>query len=135
MRRLRGIFLHDVALKLFALALSVFLWAAYTAEPLAEKSLEVPLVLVRVPAGLTASGDNPETVRVVVRGRESLVRRVTPADLPLRIDLSQAGPGRTHIRLTSAFVRSPNGTQVVRISPAALSVRLVHSSTPLAEPE
>ena len=130
MRILRRVFLHNLRLKLIALGISFFLWATYTAEPFAQVGYNVPVFYVNVPEGLAVSGAPPNVVRVVLRGRSGLLRRLTPADLTLNVDLATAPSGEVPVRLLPAMVDIPYGTEVVRLAPAEFQVSLVPAKTP-----
>jgi YbbR-like protein len=130
MRLLRRVFLHNLRLKLIALGISFFLWATYTAEPFAQVGYNVPIFYVNVPEGLAVGGVPPNVVRVVLRGRSGLLRRLTPADLTLSVDLATAPSGEVPVRLLPAMVDIPYGTEVVRLSPAEFQVSLVPAKTP-----
>jgi hypothetical protein len=135
MRLLRRLFLHDVGLKLLALAISFFLWASYTAEPFAQVSYDVPLAFVNVPPNLAIAENVPSAAHVLVRGRAGLAQRLAPGDLSLMVDLSHARLGETPVRLTLAMVRAPYGIEVVRITPAQFRVALVPTRIVLPQPE
>ena len=130
MRLLRRIFLHNIGLKLVAVAISFFLWATYTSEPFAQVGYSVPVTYVNVPDGLAVAGSPPNVVRVVVRGRTGLLRRLTPADLTVDIDLSTAPSGDVPIRVSPSMVGVPYGTDVVRLAPSEFHISLVPTSTP-----
>ena len=129
-RLIRRVFLHNWGLKLIAVGISFFLWATYTAEPFAQVGYNVPVAYVNVPDGLAVGGAPPNLVRVVVRGRSGLLRRLTPADLTLDIDLATAPSGDVRIRLLPNMVGVPYGTEVVRLAPSEFHISLVPTSTP-----
>lgn len=125
MRLLRRIFLHNLRLKLIALGISFFLWVTYTAEPFAQVAYNVPVAYVNVPDGLAVGGASPNVIRVVLRGRSGLLRRLTPGDLTLDVDLATAPSGDVPIRLSPSMVGVPYGTEVVRLAPTEFHVALV----------
>jgi len=135
MRLLRRLFLHNAGLKLLALAISFFLWATYTAEPFEQIGYNVPVAYINVPDGLAVGGAPPSTVRVVIRGRSGLLRRVTPADLTLNVNLAAAPSGDVPVRLTPNMVEVPYGTEVLRLAPAEFQVSLVPTKIPPAAAE
>jgi hypothetical protein len=135
MRLIRRIFLHNLRLKVLALGISFFLWATYTAEPFAEVFYNVPIAYVNVPGGLTVAGAPPLVVRVALRGRSGLLRRLTPADLTLDVDLATAPSGDVPIRLSANMVGVPYGTEVIRIAPAEFHLSLVSTTLPPAASE
>ncbi len=129
MRFLRKWVLHQWGLKLLALFLSFLLWATYTAEPPAEVGYLVPLEFRNIPAQLEISGDVPTQVHVRVRGRAALLRRLTPADLGITVDLSGRTAGAALIPLSPENVEVPYGAQVVRVTPSQIHLRLVARGT------
>lgn len=130
MRLFRRLFLHNLSLKLIALGISFFLWATYTAEPFEQVGYNVPVAYVNVPEGLAVGGAPPNAVRVVLRGRSGLLRRLTPTDLTLVVDLATASSGDVPIRLSPSMVGVPYGTEVVRLAPTEFHVSLVATKIP-----
>jgi YbbR-like protein len=130
MRLFRRLFLHNLSLKLIALGISFFLWAMYTAEPFEQVGYNVPVAYVNVPEGLAVGGAPPNAVRVVLRGRSGLLRRLTPTDLTLVVDLATAPSGDVPIRLSPSMVGVPYGTEVLRLAPAEFHVSLVGTKIP-----
>src|SRR5574341_287784 len=116
--RLRKWALNNWALKLFSLGVAVLLWNAYTAEPMAEIGFQVPIEFHNLAPGLEISGDVPAQGYVRVRGRSILLRRLTPADLSIRVDLGGKTAGETAVPISSAEIAQPFGATVVRISPS-----------------
>lgn len=129
-RLLRRVFLHNLRLKVIALGISFFLWATYTAEPFAQVGYNVPVFYTNVPAGLAVGGAPPNVIRVVLRGRSGLLRRLTPADLTLNVNLATAPSGEVPIQLSPAMVDIPYGTEVVRLAPTEFNVSLVPAKLP-----
>ena len=122
---LRNWVFHNWHLKLFALLTAFLLWSMYTSEPAAEVGFTVPLEIRNVPASMEISGDIPSQVRLRVRGRSSLLRRLSAADLGITVDLSGSKPGEIRIELTPDMVETPYGATVVRIAPAEFHLTLV----------
>ncbi len=117
--------LHNWHFKLIALLAAFLLWSAYTSEPAAEVAYVVPLEFRNVPAHLELSGDAPTQVRLRVRGRSALLRRLSPADLGVSVNLAGAQPGEMRVELTPDMVETPYGATVVRIAPAEFRLSLV----------
>ena len=130
MRPLRRAFLQNLRLKLLALGISFFLWATYTTEPFAQVGYSVPVAFVNVPDGLAIGGVPPNAIRVVLRGRSGLLRRLTPNDLTLDVDLATAPTGDVSIRLSTSMVGVPYGTEVVRLAPVEFHVSLLPTKIP-----
>jgi hypothetical protein len=130
MRLLRRVFLHDIRLKLIALGISFFLWSTYTAEPFVQVAYNVPVAYLNVPEGLAVGGAPPNAVRVVLSGRSGLLRRLTPEDLRVDVDLATAPSGDVPVHLSPTVVGVPYGTKVVRLLPAEFHVSLVPTKIP-----
>jgi YbbR domain-containing protein len=129
MRRLRRILLHNWHLKLLALAIAFLLWAAYTAEPVAETGYLVPLEFRNIPAGLELSDDVPAQIHVRVRGRSAILRRLSAADLSVAVDLAGAEPGEMLVRLGANNAELPPGVELARLAPSEFRVRLIARAT------
>lgn len=125
MRFLRNLFLHNWHLKLLALAIAFLLWSAYTSEPVGEVGYLVPLEFRSLQEGLSLADDVPTQVYLRLEGRSALLRRLTPADLAVVVDLADVGSGETLVQLSPLQVQTPPGSKVVRISPSLLRIRLV----------
>ena len=122
---LRNWVLNNWHLKLFALLAAFLLWSTYTAEPAAEVGFLVRLEIRNVPQNMEISGDIPAQVRLRVRGRSSLLRRLSAADLGITVDLAGAKPGEITLALTPNMVETPYGATVVRIEPAEFKLTLI----------
>ena len=120
--------LHNAGLKLLALAISVTLWAAYAPEPL-EVGYDVPIAFGHAPRDLAIPGDTPTAVRLLIRGRATLMRRINPGDLSFTVDLSHVNPGETRVPLTPAMAGVPYGTDVVGVTPTTLRISWVPPAT------
>ncbi|HLJ24472.1 MAG TPA: CdaR family protein [Candidatus Acidoferrales bacterium] len=125
MQFFRKYILANAGLKLLALAISFLLWATYTAEPYAEVGFLVPVEFTTMPPHLEISGDVPNAVRVRVRGRSALLRRMIPADLNLRLDMTNGKQGTTTIDFKPEMVGAPYGATVVQVEPTEIHVTLV----------
>ena len=112
-------------LKLLALVTSFFLWAAYTAEPLAEAGYNVPVIFRNLPADKDLSGEEATQVHLVLRGRAALLRRLETADLALQVDVGPRAENEFNVQLSTAQLDLPLGAQLVRLNPRELRVKLV----------
>src|SRR3970040_610704 len=121
--------LHNWTLKLLALVVSFLLWAAYTSEPFVEVGYVVPLEYLNIPTRLELSGEVQTHVRVYVRGRSAVLRRLSPTDLAIQVDLTGTVTGEALVRITSSQIDVPLGLEVVRIIPSEIRVRLTEHPT------
>src|SRR5262249_25623819 len=112
MHFLRKYVLPNAALKLLALAMAFSVWAGYAAQPLAQIGYDAALVSTNVPDNVTIPADAPATVRLLIRGREPLLRRIGPGDLTLTVDLADLSPGQAEVPLSPQMAAAPLGTDV-----------------------
>jgi hypothetical protein len=107
-------------LKLLALALAVAVWVAVTGEGRGVSDFRVPVDIV-LSGGSTLAGAPPSNVTVRLRGPESLLRRLDPRDLTMRVDLRDAAGGEHTVQLTPRNVSGvPADVEVADIDPDRL---------------
>lgn len=104
-------------LKVLALALAVAVWVAVTGEGRGVSDFQVPVDIV-LGSGAALSGSGPTNVTVRLRGPDSLLRRVDPYDLSVRVDLRDSpGGDRTVPLLSRNVIGVPNDLEVASIEP------------------
>ena len=107
-------------LKLLALALAVAVWVAVTGEGRGVQDFRIPVDVV-LSAGATLAGTPPANVTVRLRGPDSLLRRMDPYDLTLRVDLRDEAGGERTVQLTPRNVAGvPRDVEVASIDPDRL---------------
>jgi len=111
---------HRWRLKLLALGLAFAVWIAVTGEGRGVQDFRVPVDVV-LGAGATLSGTPPTNVTVRLRGPDSLLRRMDPYDLTIRVDLRDAAGGERTVQLTPRNVAGvPRDVEVALIEPDRL---------------
>jgi hypothetical protein len=112
--------LHNLALKLLALASAVLLWYAVAEEPRAEVAHTVPIEFVNAPSGMAINSDRVPEVQIWLSGPTRLVREVSARDLHPMIDLSglKPAPGDRTYSLSNANIKAPQGVDIVQIMPS-----------------
>jgi len=104
-------------LKLLALGLAVAVWIAVTGEGRGVSDFRVPVDVV-LSSGATLAATPPANVTVRLRGPESLLRRLDPYDLSMRVDLRDAAGGDRTVQLTPRNVAGvPADVEVASIDP------------------
>jgi YbbR domain-containing protein len=121
---LRKHVLHNWHLKLFSLVIAYLLWSTFTAEPAAEMGFLAPFEYRSIPATLELVGEPPAQAYVRVRGRPTVLRRLSPQDLTVVVDLQSSQAGESLVRVTFDHVDIPSGLTVVRVSPSELRLQL-----------
>lgn len=115
---------ENLPLKIFSLLLAIVAWLVVRGEVEHVKDYVVPLDYVHLPDDLDMSGPVPNTVDVRLRAAEQVLKRATENGMTALIDLSNAPPGEQRIQLTENLFDTPAGAQVVRITPALISIRI-----------
>jgi len=111
-------------LKLIALGLAIAVWVAVTGEGRGVSDFRVPVDFLLSP-GSTLAGSPPTNVTVRLRGPDSLLRRLDPFDLAMRVDLRDAAGGERVVQLTSRNVTGvPRDVEVALIDPDRLRLAL-----------
>ncbi len=107
-------------LKLLALAIAVAVWVAVTGEGRGVQDFRVPVDIL-LGTGVTLAGSAPTNVSVRLRGPDSLLRRVDPYDLSIRVDLRDAVGGERTVQLSARNVAGvPRDVEVASIDPDRL---------------
>ena len=120
MRRL----LDNLPLKLTSLGLALMLWFAIAGEKTSEVGLSVPVELQNVPLDMELTGEPVNTLDVRLRGSRSIIQQLGPGQVSAEIDLIDALEGEQIEHLTESSIRAPVGLQVVKITPAILTLHL-----------
>jgi YbbR domain-containing protein len=109
--------LSNWPLKLLALALAFAIWVSVTGENQVVQDVSVPLDL-RLSDDRVAASATPTTVTARLRGGESLMRRLDPVPLAVRVDLRGAPLGDQEVQIaTTDLVNVPRGVEVEFIDP------------------
>jgi YbbR domain-containing protein len=104
-------------LKLLALALAFAIWVSVTGESRAVQDVEVPLE-IQLPEDLVLASSPPTTVDVRLRGVESLIRRLDPVPMAVRVDLRDATTGEQEVLWSREDLKGiPRGVEIDFIDP------------------
>lgn len=118
---------EHLGLKLVSLLLGFSLWYAVAREQEAEFSLSIPIELRDLPEGLEVVEESVQQVEVRLRGPAEALRRLTPQDVNVGIELKEAEPGEHLAYLSPREVAAPFAARVMRVTPT--SVRLLLDRT------
>jgi YbbR domain-containing protein len=111
-------------LKVLALALAFAVWVAVTGEGRGVQDFRVPVDVV-LGIGATLAGSPPTNVTVRLRGPDSLLRRMDPYDLTIRVDLRDTPGGERTVQLTPRNVAGvPRDVEVALIDPDRLRLTI-----------
>jgi hypothetical protein len=115
---------ENLPLKIFSVVIALVWWAVVRGEDARVKDFVVPLDYADLPETLEQSGRIVDMVTVRLRASDAILRNLTDDRLSASIDLAHVPLGEQRIQLTDRMLRVPAGTEVVRISPAVIPVRI-----------
>jgi YbbR domain-containing protein len=111
-------------LKLLALALAFAIWVSVTGESRVVQDFRVPLEL-QLGDKITVASSPPTTIDVRLRGVESVMRRLDPVRMVMRLDLREADEGEQELVLSRESLSGiPRGVEVDFIDPNRVHVVL-----------
>lgn len=118
---------RHLGLKALALALGTLLWLTVSGHQI-TRSIRIDLSFSNLPADFQMVSD-PDPVRIMVRGDDSIVGALTAGSVRLVVDLSHGHEGDNLYPLTTEQVLAPPNIEVVMVDPGAVTVRLEKSAT------
>ncbi len=121
---LRQFVSENLSIKLIALGVAILLWSYVGSRGLLERTVVVPVQLRGVPTHLAVVGEPLDFADVRVRGREALVRALSPEDLSITVNLAGASVGENVYFLDERGIGRPPRVDIIRINPRRLVVRL-----------
>jgi len=126
MKKLRDIVLQNWGLKVTAVVLAGILWLAVHGEPVADRSMEIPLEIRNIPRNMEITSERPTTVTATLRGSTTTLWFGQSVPVCV-VDLeSSGGEGERIIPLGPDNVRIPRvpGFQVLSVRPARIRLFL-----------
>jgi diadenylate cyclase len=110
--------------KIVSFSLVCILWVFIGGQPRAEIWMTIPLEFRNMPGHMEIVGEMINRVEIGVRGPRTLISSMTPDQLKAHVDLSHSQTGINHIRLAPENVRVPLGTEITKITPSSVRIRL-----------
>jgi YbbR domain-containing protein len=123
----RPALLHNLGLKIVALAIGLIVWFVFSAqrrERISERSYRIPLSIVNIPQQMTIASPLPTGVDVRIRGPFTPLRQLDPSKIEAVIDLADAHMGEHLYRLAPEDINVPPDVEVIAISPSEVRVVL-----------
>lgn len=115
--------------KSISLILVFLLWGFIAGQQRAEMWLTVPLEYRNMPANTEIAGELVNKVDVGIRGPRGIISGITTDQVRAHVDLSQATRGSNYIRLTAENIRLPLGTEITKLTPSSVRIRLENVKT------
>ncbi|MFA5137617.1 MAG: diadenylate cyclase [Elusimicrobiota bacterium] len=111
--------------KAIAISSSLLLWVLFVlSAKTVQKTLEVPVVLGGVPDGMVVSEVRPVKVSLTVLAQMKDLYRFGDRPTWVHLDLSDAPPGISRVRITDRDVSKPAGYRIEVIDPASVEIDL-----------
>src|SRR5262245_51319914 len=126
-RDLREALRHNRGLKIVSLLLAFFLWFSINvSERDAERVLELPVVVRKLPPDLIVANTPDKAVTATLRGPRTILDGVDEQRGRVALDLSAATPGEMRIELAPDMIRPdlPRRLKLVRLEPQRLKVQV-----------
>jgi YbbR domain-containing protein len=117
---------NQPGVKLFAIATAVFLWYSITkTERDAERIIEVPVSMRKIPDSLTVLNPPTKPVSVTLRGPRTILDNVDERKGRLQLSLAniQQGDNRIDPNGSMVFPELPRSLKVVRFDPPSFTLR------------
>src|SRR6187397_2798854 len=117
---------HNRGLKIISLLLAFFLWYSINvSERDAERVLELPVVVRKLPPDLIVVNAPDRAVTATVRGPRTILDGVDEQRGSLALDLSAAAVGEMRLELVPDMIRPelPRRLKLVRLEPQRLKVQ------------
>ena len=107
-----------------AFALVLVLWGFIAGQQRTEMWLTVPFEYRNIPTNMEIAGELVNKVEVGIRGPRGVISGVSQDQVRAHIDLSQGLRGLNYARITTDNIRIPVGTEVTKINPSSMRIRL-----------
>ena len=90
-----------------------------------ERSLSVPIEYVASPAELALVGDKPAEVKLHLAGPKSDLDSMNPSQLSVKVDLSEAKPGKQTFVVAESDVKLPKRVRLLDAEPSSFELSLL----------
>jgi YbbR domain-containing protein len=100
------------------------LWGFIAGQQRTEMWLTVPFEYRNIPTNMEIAGELVNKVEVGIRGPRGVISGVSQDQVRAHIDLSQGLRGLNYVRITTDNIRIPVGTEVTKINPSSMRIRL-----------
>ena len=117
-----------VGVRLLSLLLAGLLWLGVTLERPGELTIQVPVVLEHLPAGLVPTSTPPRALEVTVSGPRILLVGPWLLGGGCALDLSEAQAGASSYRTLNCNFGFDREVKVVRVHPAELRLNFANTA-------
>jgi len=117
----------NMGFKLLSIAIAVSLWFFITYRGQSETTVDSQLEFKNMPQGLEILKQNSKKVTVNIRGHESVLGSLKPADVRVMVDLANGKKGEASYYFDTTDVKIPANVKILRIDPTYVRVTLDES--------
>ncbi len=107
-----------------ALALVFYSTVIISKMEIREKAFTVPVEYIAAPENLALRSDNPTEIKLQLTGPKSDLDKITPVNLSVKIDLSQAKAGGQVFVVSKENIALPRGVKLVNANPSSIALSL-----------
>lgn len=111
-------------LKLISFFFALFLWYFVVGEDKIDKTINIPVEILNLPADLTISNQFKNELEITVNGPRGLIRNLDEERIYRPIDLSRAKPGTRAFQNTEDSISLPRGVRLLRVKPTDIILQL-----------
>jgi YbbR domain-containing protein len=120
--KVKNLLLNDIELKIFSLFLAVIIWYFIIGQEVKETILYVPIEYKNLPSSLQMMGEARNVLEVTIKGPAAFLKRLTPQDIRITLDLSDAQKGSRTYYQKDFIIDVPFGVSVTKIYPQAIKI-------------
>ncbi|MBU0910864.1 MAG: hypothetical protein KKA54_17525 [Proteobacteria bacterium] len=111
-------------LKLISFFFAFFLWYFVVGEDKVDKTFNIPVEILNLPADLTISNQFKNELELTVNGPRGLIRNLAVQHISRPIDLSRSEPGTKVFQNTIDSITLPRGVRLLRVKPTDIILQL-----------
>lgn len=111
-------------LKLISFFFAFFLWYFVVGEDKIDKTFNIPVEILNLPANLTISNQFKNELELTVNGPRGLMRNLAVQRISRPIDLSRAETGTKVFQNTIDSISLPRGVRLLRVKPTDIILQL-----------
>ncbi|UCH82427.1 MAG: YbbR-like domain-containing protein [Nitrospiraceae bacterium] len=120
---IKDFFTSNIWLKLASLIMAIILWFFVILSGRSERTIDIPVNFVNLPPKLEVV-DSPQTVRITIEGRESILKDLKAGSVHALIDLSEVKTGKSFITITRDNIELTKMLAIKNIDPETVSLMI-----------
>lgn len=114
----------NILLKISAVLLAIVMWLFVVSKEQSVITIEIPIGFRNLPEGLEITDANTHKTSVSLKGPERFIKNISPSDIHIYVDMSNAKAGKQSYMIENKAVRAPAFLKIAGINPSSLNVML-----------